>query len=316
MKDFESRKHLVIVKCKSDEIFNNANNFKEIAESSVERVKDRFRYAYRSFHLIATYKIPYIALLDGLAGASVLSMSAKYRVATEKTVFASPGAQFGFFNDSGSSFYLSRLKDNVGIYVGLTGAKVEGFDVKKVGLATHYVESKNVIDLEQCLTTCNSHEDVENVLDDFSFTPKSVETKLDEHLVEIKKCFSGLTVEQVVDNLKGVGSDWGKHTIESMKKMSPTSLKVCHRHLNLGRYMTLEDCARLEWRLCSHFANESDLHEGCRAVLAGNNATPNWIPEQIEDVTDRHLSRFFGPLPDGDELTFEIKRSTEGRYVE
>lgn len=303
----------MIIKSENDQAFNHASRLQELAESSVDRVKDQLRHAYRGFHLIATYKVPYIAFLDGLG--TVLSMSAKYRVATEKTVFATPEAQFGFFNDSGASFFLPRLNDNVGIYMGLTGAKVEGFDMKKVGLASHFIESKYARDLEQALINCESHEKVESVLEDFSFTPKSLETKLDEHLEGIRKSFSGLTLEQIVDSLKTQGSDWAKDTIETLGRMSPTSLKVCHRHLNLGRHMSLEDCARMEWRLSAHFATKSDFHEGYQAMIIKKNLKPNWIPERIEDVTDFHLSRFFGPLSDGDELTFETKRSTEGHYV-
>lgn len=299
----------MIIKSENDQAFNHASRLEELAESSVDRIKDQLRHAYRGFHLIATYKVPFIAFLDGLG--SVLSMSAKYRVATEKTVFATPEAQFGFFNDSGASFFLSRLNFNFGIYMGLTGAKVEGFDMKKVGLASHFVESKYVRDLEQTLINCESHEKVESVLEDFSFTPKTLETKLDENLEEIRKSFSGLTVEQIFDNLRTQGSDWSKDTIETLGRMSPTSLKVCHRHLNLGRHMSLEDCSRMEWRLSAHFATKSDF----QTMTIKRDLKPNWIPERIEDVTDYHLSRFFGPLCDGDELTFEIKRSTEGHFV-
>lgn len=316
LKDFEAKKKLVIVKSASDEVFCAGDDVTDIAMGSLKKVKSGLRSSYRSFHLIATYKIPYIALISGVTGSSVLSMSAKYRVATEKTIFSTREAQLGFFNSSGASFFLSRLNDNVGIYMGLTGARIKGQDVKNVGLASHFVETKNLRQLERNLSNCENENEVENILEEFSFQPTTRDPSLDENLARIKKCFGGLTVEQIVDNLKSDESEWAGERLQMLQKMSPTSLKVCHRLMNLGRHMSLEDCAKLEWRLGVHFSSAVDLQEGYRARFVDRDMKPIWNPPVIEEVTDYNLSRFFGPLADEDELTFEIKRSTEGHYVE
>lgn len=255
--------------------------------------------------------------MDGLSigGASILTMSSSYRVSTEKTIFSSPETQLGYCNVAGSSFFLPRLKKNVGIYLGLTGDRLMGVDVRKFGLTTHHIEAKNLRDFEETLVNCDTHEEVENVLELFS--AKSFDdTKFDENLDTIERCFGGLTVEQIVENLKAEGSEFAQKTLKTLEKASPTSLKVCHRHLNCGRHMSLEDCLRMEWRLCVHFAQRSDLQEGVRATLIDKDMKPKWNPERLEDVTDLQVSRFFQPLPNGDELKFSVKRSTEGRFVE
>lgn len=317
MKDFERKKKLVIIKSSANDVFSSGGDIKEFAASSVERAKDGMRTAYRGFHLIGTYNIPYIAMISGwtFGGASMFTMSGQYRVATEKTVFAMPEAQFGFFNNSGASFFLPRLDKNIGIYMGLTGSKMASYDVKKIGIATHFVESKNLRELERKLVNCENSNDVENILDEFSYTPPSRETKLDENLETIENCFAGLTVEQIIDNLKRDGSDFALTTIDLLRKMSPTSLKVCYRNLSLGRYISLEDCAKMEFRIAAHFSAKSDLQEGCRAMLIDKDFKPKWKPSSIEEVSDGDIARFFRPLPDGDELTFEFKRSSEGCYV-
>lgn len=317
LKEFEEKKKLVIIKSSKNDVFCAGADLKEISQSSVERVKDEYRTAYRGFHLIGTYKIPYIAMMSGwtFGGAAVFTMSGKYRIATEKTVFAMPEGRIGFFNDSGASFFLSRLDKNVGIYLGLTGAHMASFDVKKSGIATHFIESKNLRELERNLVNCKNHDDVENVLDEFSFTPSSRETKFDENIETIDECFVGLTIEQIFDNLKRDGSEFALKTIELLRKMSPTSLKITHRQLNLGRYMSMEDCARMEFRMAANFATKSDLQEGCRAMLVDKDFKPKWNPPTIEEVSDVNISRFFGPPSDCDELTFLIKRSSEEHYV-
>ena len=65
-------------------------------------------------------------------------------MATEKTVFAMPETAIGFFPDVGGSYFLPRLKGNIGMYLSLVGHKLKGKDVLSVGMATHFVSSDKV----------------------------------------------------------------------------------------------------------------------------------------------------------------------------
>ena len=62
------------------------------------------------------------------------------RVATESTLFAMPETGIGFFPDVGTTFVLPRLRGSLGMYLGLTGARLSGRDVLAAGVATHYVD--------------------------------------------------------------------------------------------------------------------------------------------------------------------------------
>jgi len=79
-------------------------------------------------HLIGTYKKPYIAIIDGITmgGGVGLSVHGKYRIATEKTLFAMPETAIGLYPDTGATHFLSRLKGKLGIYLGLTGHRLKG----------------------------------------------------------------------------------------------------------------------------------------------------------------------------------------------
>jgi len=78
--------------------------------------------------LIGTYKKPYIALINGITmgGGAGISVHGKYRIATEKTLFAMPETAIGLFPDVGGSYFLPRLKGNLGLYLGLTGHRLKG----------------------------------------------------------------------------------------------------------------------------------------------------------------------------------------------
>lgn len=303
----EHHKDVIILKG-SGKIFCAGGDIKQLISSSPDQAYFLYSLGCRSFDLIANYKKPFIVLIDGLAmgGAAMYAMPGKYRIATERTSFSMPETVIGYFNDAGSSHFLSRLENNFGIYMGLTGNPVKGFDMKKIGLATHFIESRKLEELEKSLIQCKTHEDVERILIESASDPPSTVTELDDILPNIKKCFSGVTVEDIYGNLQEDGSDWAKKTLSILNVKSPTSLKVSHRSITTGRNIPLRDCLKMEMCLTMNYSiGGGDVKEGVRAVLVGKDLKPIWSRKSIYDVTDEDVERFFEPVPKKYELTFE-----------
>ncbi len=87
-----------------------------------------------------------IANWDGIvmgSGYGITSM-APFRIATENTVFAMPEARLGFFTDVCSCYNLSRLRNNIGLYLGMTGSRLTGEDVYIAGLANFFIPRANL----------------------------------------------------------------------------------------------------------------------------------------------------------------------------
>lgn len=61
-----------------------------------------------------------------MGGGVGLSVHGKYRVATEKTLFAMPETAIGLFPDVGGSHFLPQLKGKLGLFLGLTGHRLTG----------------------------------------------------------------------------------------------------------------------------------------------------------------------------------------------
>lgn len=279
----------------------------DILANPLELTKDRFRNEFRSFHLITNYKKPFIAIIDGVTfgGACCFAMCGKFRVATERSVIGMPETSVGFFGASGSSYYLSRLRNNVGIYLGMTGNRLRGFDLKKIGLATHFVETKKLKSLEKDLEMITNSDDVGKTIAGNSTIPMTFETEFDRILPRIEECFEGGSVEEIYDNLRKDNSKWAKETIKTLDLKSPTSLKICHRQLYLGKMLTLKECLKMEFRIAVQHKIKSDMPEGCRAILFEKDENPKWNPKTLAEVSKEHVERFFQPVPDGDELEFE-----------
>lgn len=77
-----------------------------------------------------------------MGGGVGLTWHSPIRIATDNSLYAMPETAIGFFTDVGGSYFLPRIKNgdfSLGLYLGLTGARVKGRDLVKFGLATHYV---------------------------------------------------------------------------------------------------------------------------------------------------------------------------------
>lgn len=175
--------------------------------------KNFFREEYTTDYLVGTLKVPYIALIDGITmgGGVGLSLPGRYRVATEKTLYAMPETAIGLFPDVGGSYFLPRLQGKLGLYLGLTGVRLRGRDVQKAGIATHFCESAKIPELEEALVKADVKQ-IGTILDKFS--PKDdYEFSLQKKMTLINRCFSAKSVEEIIQNLKKDGSEWANETI-------------------------------------------------------------------------------------------------------
>src|SRR5699024_12040642 len=89
-----------------------------------------------------TFPKPVLAYMNGvvMGGGVGITMGASHRIVTEKTKWAMPEMNIGFFPDVGSSYFLNRLPDAVGKYLALTSSVISAGDLMELGLADYYVK--------------------------------------------------------------------------------------------------------------------------------------------------------------------------------
>ena len=61
-----------------------------------------------------------------MGGGVGLSAFGACIIATENTVFAMPETKIGFFTNVGVNYILSRLRNYIGYYLGMTSASLRG----------------------------------------------------------------------------------------------------------------------------------------------------------------------------------------------
>lgn len=230
---------LVIIKSNLKKAFCAGGDVKaQVKMPSQENLKF-IRQEYTLNHLIATYRIPYVAFINGItmgAGAG-LSIHGKYRVATENTIFAMPETLLGFFPDVGGSYFLSRLPGQIGMYLGLTSDQLKGGcthimylkiivcdliklliylgrDVLFGGVATHYCEYARLGELEAALLTCSNSSEIELTLSKFCPVDRKSTYSLESVLPKINEYFSKNSVEDIMEALENDNSEWAQRLLK------------------------------------------------------------------------------------------------------
>ena len=215
--------------------------------------RDFFREEYELDYALGRFSKPYVALMDGITmgGGVGLSVPATFRVATERSLFAMPETGIGLFPDVGGSFFLPRLQGEVGMYLAMTGARLKGEDVLKAGVATHFVPSERLPQLEDALEAVPAdagESGVGAVLERFDARSDSPGS-LAPHMEAIDRCFGADSVEGMLERLEALDTEWGRKQAATMRRMSPSSMKITLRQLRLGATLTIEECFEMEYRM-------------------------------------------------------------------
>ncbi|XP_077175590.1 3-hydroxyisobutyryl-CoA hydrolase, mitochondrial [Paroedura picta] len=301
---------LIIIKGTGGKAFCAGGDIKAITEAgrAGDRLaKDFFREEYILNNAIGTCQKPYVALIDGITmgGGVGLSVHGHFRVATEKTVFAMPETAIGLFPDVGGGYFLPRLSGKIGCFLALTGFRLRGRDVHRAGIATHFIEAEKVAALEKDLTELKapSKENVTDLLDSYHMKCRLDQEKefiLSEHLDKINSLFSASSMEEVIQNLNRDGSPFALKQLQTIAKMSPTSLKITLRQLREGATLNLQEVLSMEYRLSQACMKGHDFYEGVRAVIIDKDQSPKWKPATLEEVTDEFLDSCFRSLGSDD----------------
>jgi enoyl-CoA hydratase/carnithine racemase len=286
---------------------------------------DFFRHEYSVNHMLATTRAcdnnnnnskqqPQISIWDGLVmgGGAGVSVHGMYRIATERALFAMPETGIGLFPDVGSMYWMPRtMSAGMAAYTALTGVRLKTEDLLYTGIATHYVPSNKIVELERALIeACNCttvETNIGPVLLSFRETPPvdPLSSSLAQNQEAIDNIFGtkGKQLEEILDSLEQLHSDFGRETLATLRKQCPTSLKVTLEGLRRGAAMySITDDLVMEYRMSQAFMRHgSNFYEGIRAALIDKDRSPKWKPATIEEVTPEMVASYFEPLSEENE---------------
>ncbi|CAK7222951.1 3-hydroxyisobutyryl-CoA hydrolase [Sporothrix eucalyptigena] len=307
--------NVIVMKGAGEKAFCAGGDVTALAEDNAKGLEGQqasaeyFALEYKLDHLIATYSKPYVALMDGITmgGGVGLSIHAPFRVATERTVFAMPETNIGFFPDVGASFFLPRLPGAVGTYLALTSERLSGVNVFYAGLATHYLHSTSLPALEARLAELRfrDYDSHDSRLASINATIEEFTTGLphDQPILlagnlrrAIDRCFSHDSVNDIVAALQAEAADasadeitrtWAAKTLKTLQHRSPTAVHVSLRQMRVGGRWSIAETFRREHLIASRFMRQPDFTEGVSSLLIRKEkGRPNWQPSTLEDIRD------------------------------
>lgn len=249
---------------------------------------------YRLDLLIARYRKPVIAVMDGMVmgGGVGISAHAAHRVVTERSAVAMPEVSIGYFPDVGASFILARAPGRTGFHLGLTGERIGAADTIYAGLADIHIPWQKLAELPAMLAACRTAGEVRACLGRMSSEPAV--GKLAAARPWIEGCYAAGEVEEIFRLLRANGAADAQATLGVLQKMSPTALKIALRNIRAAlSFQKVEQSFQQDYRLSLACIAGHDFIEGIRAAIVDKDRRPVWQPGRLEDVTEAIVARHF-----------------------
>lgn len=264
-----------------------------VLAGDAEASEDFFATEYRLNARIAEHPVPIVSLIDGIWGGGLgLSIHGDYRVVTENAILAMPETAIGFFPDIGAGHFLPRLPGAIGMYLGLTGHRLDATDALYTGLATHFVPANRIDELTEALAD-NAATPIDTTLKGLADNPAPsiTHSKLAAARADLDRAFAAPTLDGIRQELHALATPWATRTLATLDAHSPQSLEITHALLTAGRNRTLRECLAAELRLTRTTIRSPDFLEGVRAVLVDKDHTPAWQRADAQEQPPKSTSK-------------------------
>jgi enoyl-CoA hydratase len=284
--------HSVVIEGAGERAFCAGGDIRAVRDLGLagdrEAIEAFFRDEYALNLAIAQYPKPYAALIDGICmgGGMGLAVHGQVRATTEAGSFAMPETGIAMFPDVGASFFLPRLPGCIGIYLGLTGTRLTGADAVHAGLATHLVPGSALVDLRAAIARDGIAEVAvyAQSLPPFSLAP---------HRAAIDRCFGADSVLQMIARLDTEDTDFGRDTLATLRRRSPSAVLWSFEMMRRGRHLSLREALQGELRMTRRVIPHREFAEGVRAMVVDKDRAPRWDPARIEDVDPAAIAAMF-----------------------
>lgn len=273
----------VTIKGSGDRAFCAGGDVRALYENRdkpIDALTPFFKQEYAMNAVLHHFPKPYVAFLHGvtMGGGVGVSLHGSHRIAAHNLVFAMPETGIGFFPDVGTAYFLSRCKDHLGFYLGLTGSAIDASDAYQLGIVQHIVKASDFDAIENALQTTafdpDAHKAVTQLIQPFH-TPLP-ESDLWRNRQDINHCFSNHTVEDIIQACEKSSNPFCNQASQVLKTRSPHSLRITLDYLTRARSMRFDQVIAHDYTLVQNFLSGNDFFEGVRAALVDRDQNPQW----------------------------------------
>lgn len=248
---------------------------------------------------LMTYPKPIISHWFGvtMGGGIGLTINSDLIIADQTVNWAMPETSLGFVPDVGLGYFISKLPQAMGQYVGLLGARLYPDDLLRYGFCNMVIDSKDYDELINRLMSMDT--DSDNLIEDFKekildLSQFAKETENTKNLEEIEKHFSKDRVVEIKKSLEASDSDFAKESLGILNNRDPFMLEVQFKKYFLGKKLTKQETIDLDLDIIKYGRKTGALEEGIRSVLIDKDKNPNWPTKSLEDVDQEEVDKLLG----------------------
>ncbi|WP_342631342.1 enoyl-CoA hydratase/isomerase family protein [Marinobacter alkaliphilus] len=304
---------LVVLRGAGDRAFCAGGNIRTLydalkGQGDAEAPARFFTREYRLDYSVHRFPKPVIGLAHGIVmgGGLGLLSACRYRLVTPDVTLAMPEISIGLFPDVGASWFLNRLPGRLGLFMGLTGARLNVSDALRVGLADLVIEPAQTDTLlsrlqDERWTGEAAADDnrlfrLLNQLEALDYRGLAT-GHLEQHEQTIARLSAGDELPVVVDQLLASGSDdpWWQACQKTLRHGCPVTAWLVWNQLRKAQQMSLKDVFRMELAMAQECTRQPDLVEGIRALLVDKDRSPIWSYPSVADVPEDVIERHFQP---------------------
>ena len=263
-----------------------------------------FAAEYRLDYHLHTYPKPLICWGHGyvLGGGMGLLQSAAIRIVTPSSRLAMPEISIGLYPDVGASWFLSRLPGKLGLFLGLTGAHMNGRDALDLGLADRFLLDEQQGEMLEGLLQLNWQEQTAMQLNSLfkalvqeaasqqpepQWLPRR--PQIDEWLdVGDVQC-AWRALSQLREHADPLFSRAGK----TMSEGCPLTAHLVWEQIRRARHLSLSEVFQMEYTLSLNCCRHPEFSEGVRARLIDKDQQPHWHWPDIKRIPEAVVEAHF-----------------------
>ena len=282
----------IVVDAVGDKAFCAGGDVRGLYHAAMAGDHDAARFFRKEYHLnaaLAEYPKPVISFMhDIVMGGGVgLGCHVAHRVIAPDAVLAMPETRIGLVPDIGGTHLLAQMPGGLGLYFGLTSARMTGLQAVAGGFADHAIPMTQWDALKQDIYHCADPAMLRDVSEPAAEALDSLRDQMDP-------IFQNKTVREIWAACDGITLG------ATLSGLSPLSIIVTwHLITHAAQAPGLRAALEREFRVTSRAVEHTDLLEGVRAALVDKDQTPKWRYRTIQDVPGDAVEALLAPVAKG-----------------
>ncbi len=288
---------LVLINGAGDRAFCSGGDIAEMYATAKQGDYDygrRFwRDEYRLNRKIFLYPKPIVTFLHGftMGGGVGVGCHASHRIVCEDSQIAMPECSIGLVPDVGGSLMLALAPGRTGVYLGLTGDRMDVGDAIFAGFADTYIPHDQWGSLKADLIAQG----------DADLIKQAEHTAPDSRLAswqgEIDSCFDGQSLGDIYRAMPESLGPALTHARTLMDRNAPFAMACAVEIIQRVRNgLRIENALDQEFRFTYRCAAQGDFIEGIRAAIIDRDRQPNWKHASWDQVPALEVMQMLMPL--------------------